>query len=159
MSSPIQSSHCLQTLTVYHRTDDFIIASISQNTLLFHLQDNNTICRLDPSPTGFITGEPTIAVSNLRKRIPPKPGQSSSKYMDSSFVVQVTPSAVTVLEYDISLDVHTRIAQPWKPDAEPGGKPRSILAADVNPSQIVVALSGRTLALLNLDEEGNVQFA
>ena len=97
-------------------------------------------------------------MNNLARRTK-KPGTTSSTYEDSPLVVQVTPKRVVLVEYDALLDVH-RVASEWAP-SEQGvtWSGREIVLASVNSSQIVLALKGGRVAVLNLNEEGGLNLA
>ncbi len=73
-------------------------------------------------------------------------------------MVQVTPKSVNLLEYDATLKTFNRVGAGWTPEQGSNKRPREIVAASVNASQFVVALSGGTVVLLNLgyDDQLNV---
>lgn len=85
-------------------------------------------------------------------------GTSTSIYVDSSLVVQVTKSGVGLFEYDMALGEYVKVGDRWTPSKEgTGWTGREIVAADVNSSQFIVALSGCRLVLLNLSEKDEFQ--
>jgi DNA damage-binding protein 1 len=78
-------------------------------------------------------------------------------YVDSSLVVQVTKTGVWLAEYDMALGQYTKAGDGWVPGrvqgVGSGWNGRTIVAAGVNASQVVVALSGARLVVLNLNEK------
>jgi DNA damage-binding protein 1 len=77
-------------------------------------------------------------------------------YIDSSLVVQVTKNGAVLVEYDMALGEYTKVGDRWEPGGVgrgTGWSGRTVVAAAVNASQIVVALSGARLVLLNLSEK------
>jgi len=69
----------------------------------------------------------------------------------------VTKTGVALVEYDMALGEHTKVGDGWAPDMDQGvgsgWNGRMIVAAGVNASQVVIALSGARLVLLNLSEK------
>lgn len=89
---------------------------------------------------GFAYNSTTIAAGNLVQRTT-SPTNKSMYDEASSIMAQVTPSAVYLL------DLNLRIVQDtWRP----GTTGIAIVAADISPSQICVALSGGKIVLLNV---------
>ena len=86
--------------------------------------------------------KPTLAFSNFYKR-------QDGKYVDSSLIVQVVPSGAFLLEWDTTMGNYMERAT-WKVEntALYGAKPLEIVAANVNGSQVALALSGGTRAVL-----------
>ena len=100
--------------------------------------------------------EPTIALANVRRR--ERIGNTST-YVDSPWIVQVTARAVLLLEYDLVQQTFVQVGRPWVPqDYESKWTSKEIVAASINPSQIVIALSGGVVALLNTDAVGGIAF-
>jgi DNA damage-binding protein 1 len=144
-----------------HRTDGYFLATTLHETYFYRLDNENTITFVEPASTGFITNQRTLAATNIPRRLS-KQGQGASTYANSSLVVQVTASAVTVLEFDMALDVYTRVGQQWTVNSmaaqDPSWNGREIVVASVNPSQFTLGLSGSRIALLNLGNEDQLQF-
>jgi DNA damage-binding protein 1 len=91
-------------------------------------------------------------MSNIAKRVPKTSGKSTSTYADSSFVVQVTTNEVLLIDVDQSLGIPVIIGKPWTPRSVEAWQDKQIVAASINASQIMLALSGGVLVLLNLDQ-------
>ena len=97
----------------------------------------------------------TLAISNIQRRIPAE-GTTPSTYVDSSLVVQVVPEGILLLNYDPSLRQYTRVGNLWTLDKFSDGNianwaSREIVAADINASQVVIALNHGRLVLLNFE--------
>jgi len=75
--------------------------------------------------------------------------------------VQITPKAVILLEYEPILGEYTQVGESWKPDQleipNRAHISHDIVAASVNPSQFVLALTRRILVLLNLTDDNKFQ--
>lgn len=114
---------------------------------------------MDPSAAGFTISVPTLALSNVAKRVTKTvAGRTTSSYGNSSLIVQVTSQSVNVLEFDEGLGLFNAVGVPWTPQGhDPVWSGREIVAATVNASQIVLGLSGGRLALLNLNEANQLQ--
>lgn len=103
--------------------------------------------------SGLTANQPTLALANVMRRVPGMSGASA--YVDSPFVVQVTPVGVSVLEMDPELGNTSFIGSlileesPWKN--------KRVVAASVNASQVVIALEGGVILYFNLDEHGHLQ--
>lgn len=130
--------------------------STLQETHVFHFDDASSISCIDGNKNaGFITNLPSITVSNIVRCTRNREGRS--EYADSGLVVQVVSNALLLLEYDSGLREYTRVGEAWALEkfADPGeeGKwrGREIVAASVNASQVVLALSWGRVVLLTLD--------
>lgn len=87
-------------------------------------------------------------------------GQQSSTYGNSSLVVQVTPKGACLLEFDLGLSEYTRVGQLWTPEKQGHGwQGRDIVAASVNPSQFVLALSYARVVVMNLNGDDEFQIS
>jgi len=71
--------------------------------------------------------------------------QGKSSYVNSQLVVQATRHGAYIFNYDAALGSFSTHASGW----EIGGK--EVVAASVNPSQILLALTGGRLVALKLD--------
>ncbi len=109
---------------------------------------------MDASAEGLETSVPTLALSNIARRVTKTAGgRTTSSYADSSLVVQVTNQCINLLEFDEALGLYHLTGEPWTPQGhDDTWRGREIVAASVNASQIVIGLSGGRLALLNLNE-------
>ena len=118
--------------------------------LRFEDDEGTTVSSVGGSDKGFLLSR-TLAVSNIQRRIQGPP----SAYVDSSLVVQVVPEGLLLLNYDPGLREHSRVGDLWKLDKISDGYSswagREIVAADINASQVIVALSRGNLVQLNLD--------
>lgn len=68
--------------------------------------------------------------------------------------MQVTPKGVNLVEYDDALNTFTRVGSGWflQEQDNPAWKSREIVAAHLNSSQFVLALSRGTVVVLNLKD-------
>lgn len=123
-----------------------LVVSTVNETRLFQINDqgaNTTFQRVESAPyNGLVTKKPTLAFSNFYKR-------QDSKYVDSSLVVQVVPNGAFLLEWDATMGNYMERAT-WKVEntALYDAKPLEIVAANVNGSQVALALSGGRRAVL-----------
>jgi DNA damage-binding protein 1 len=143
-------------LNLSARTTSHIVVSTLQEThvLRFEGDQGTMVSNVGGSDKGFLSSR-TLAVSNIQRRIPGTPGTPSA-YVDSSLVVQVVPEGLLLLDYDFSLREYTRIGDLWTLDKFSDGNTaswanREIVAADINPSQVVIALNHGRLVQLILD--------
>ncbi|KIK96855.1 hypothetical protein PAXRUDRAFT_10541 [Paxillus rubicundulus Ve08.2h10] len=138
------------------RENTHIVVTTLHETHVFRFEDDRgtTVSSVGGSQNGFMTSCRTLAVSNIRRRIL-KDRSPSSVYIDSSLVVQVVPKGLLLLNYDPAMREYTRIGDLWTLDKFADGNGswagREIVAADINASQIVIALNYGRLVLLNLD--------
>ena len=120
------------------------------------MDEHDAATRVEAASAGFVLNEPTLALANIRKRAIEN-GRSS--YVDSRCVIQVTARTITLVEYDPILQTFNRVGDVWTPEKENAAwKGREIVAASLNPSQFVVALSGGAILLFNTDDKGNLSF-
>lgn len=137
------------------RTTTHFVVSTLQETLVFRFEDDQgtMISGVGGSDKGFLSSR-TLAVSNIQRRIRGD-GSTPSAYVDSSLVVQVVPEGLLLLNYDSSLREYTRIGDLWTldkfSDSNAASWNREIVAADINASQVVIALEHGRLVLLILD--------
>ena len=117
-------------------------------------EDEERLWYMDPiTVSGLTSNQPTLALANVMRRVPGMSGASA--YVDSPFVVQVTPVRVSVLEMDSELGTTSFVGSltleesPWKN--------KRVVAASINASQVVVALEGGIIVYFNLDEHGHLQ--
>ncbi|KAF9219239.1 hypothetical protein BS17DRAFT_431256 [Gyrodon lividus] len=137
--------------------DTHIVVSTLHETYVFRFEDDRgtMVSSVGSSQNGFMTSCRTLAVSNILRRIP-KDGSTRSVYTDSSLVIQVVPEGLLLLNYDPAMREHTRIGDIWTLDKFADGDlgswvGREIVAADINASQVAIALNYGRLVLLNLN--------
>lgn len=128
-------------------TDSRILVSTLQSTHLFEINDggnSTSLYCIKGALTGLVFDSPTLAFGNIARRITDANGKSS--YANSQLVVQVTPRGAFLLEYDVVMGTYVQHSR-WE---ERG---REVVAASVNPSQVVLALNGGRLVALNITQE------
>ncbi|KAG9315581.1 CPSF A subunit region-domain-containing protein [Chiua virens] len=141
---PLRDSYQAQTTT-------HIIVSTLQETFVLRFEDDQKT--LVSSDKGFLLDR-TLAVSNIQERRQ-TPGDGPA-YVDSSMVVQVVPRGILLLKYDSRLREYTRIGDLWTldkfADGDASWASRKIVAADINATQVVIALNHGRLVVLNLSD-------
>ena len=136
----------LCSMSIVFRKHNYLVVSTLNETHLFQINDqgvNTTFRRVESAPyNGFVTKKPTFAFSNFYKR-------QGGEYVDSSLVVQVVPNGVFLLEWDATMGNYMERAA-WKVEntASYDARPPEIVAANVNGSQVALALSGGRRAVL-----------
>lgn len=115
--------------------------------------------RVDSTNSPFVTTAPTLALSNISRRTTTiVAGKTTSSYVDSALVVQVTEKGIRVLEFDEDLGVFHTVGDGWSPQSlDHTWQGRDVVAASVNASQFVLAFRGGRLALFNLADGGTVK--
>lgn len=137
------------------RSDTHIVLSTLHETHILRIDGRDTLTRLEPGSSALVTNQPTLALSNIARRVQRTgPSGTISAYTDSAYVVQITPKSVNLFEYDSTLQTFNRVGTEWIPEQGGSRRPPEIVAASVNASQFVVALSGGTVVLLNLGFDG-----
>ncbi|OSD07132.1 hypothetical protein PYCCODRAFT_1449240 [Trametes coccinea BRFM310] len=137
-----------------------LVVSTLRETLVFSLTGKDTITHLEPSVAGLATSVPTYALGNIpRRQTIITGGRSTSSYVDSPLVVQITSEGVQLLEYDATLSNFSAVGQGWFPKklGDTGLAGKEIVGAAMSPSQFVVGLSGGRLVLLNLGTNDALQ--
>ncbi|KAL0960839.1 hypothetical protein HGRIS_005855 [Hohenbuehelia grisea] len=138
--------------------DTHIAFSTSNTTHVLQLNGagSQTMTRVEQTATGHVLHEPTIAMANVTLRS--TLGGSSSYREESAMVVQVTKSGAFLLEYNEAFQQWIRIAA-WELQTQNHyGAPVEIIAADINPSQILLALTGCRVYLLNIRNPEKPEF-
>jgi len=132
------------------------VVSTPRETHLFRVdEDEGRLWYMDPiTVSGLFTDQPTLALANVMRRLPGKSGASA--YGDSSFVVQVTPVGISVLEMDPELGTSSFIGSLILAET-PTWKDKRVVAASINASQVVIALDGGVIASFGLNEHGHLQ--
>ena len=140
------------------RDNSHVIVSVLQETYVFRFEDDKgtTVSSVGGSDKCFLSSQ-TSAVSNIQWRIP----GLLSAYVDSSLVVQIVPEGLLLLNYDPLLREYTRVGDLWTLDKISNGNSswagRAVVAADMNASQVVIALSSGRLVQFNLDGDCSVK--
>ncbi|KAI0311510.1 CPSF A subunit region-domain-containing protein [Amylostereum chailletii] len=130
------------------KVDKYILATDGHTSQLLHLTQANTVQRIESAQGGFVTNEPTLVARNIANRVINQARKTS--YQNSPWIVQVTPRRILVVEHDDVLDTNTQLAN-WLPPNE-----SEIVAAALNPSQLVIALSRGALMFLRFNEQGGI---
>ncbi|KAG6333787.1 hypothetical protein ID866_5298 [Astraeus odoratus] len=137
-----------------------LAVSTLERTHVFHFNEEHgtMVSSVPASPAGFETLTCTLTISNILRRT--RSGSAQSSYEDSSLVIQVVPRGLLLLEFDPGTGQFSRKGGLWTldkfADNEIQGRSFSgqeIVAADINASQIVIALSYRWLLQLKLEGE------
>ena len=140
--------------------DSHILVSTLQSTSLFKINDVNGTLSLSyvegDALSGLRVDVPTLAFANVARRV--KVGNAPAKYENSSLVVQVTARGVFLLELDPVIGSHVEVNR-WIPEGQGtfGERQRDIVAASVNPSQVVIALHGGKLIVLSIAEKDELR--
>jgi DNA damage-binding protein 1 len=126
------------------RRDTHLLISTLHSTRLFALDSTSVLARMESS--AFVANTRTLAAGHLVRR------DVQGAYGESSLIAQVAPGGVVIAEYTPALRTHSRLSI-WKPAdlADGWGKDKEIVGASLSASQLVLALSGCLLVLLNLD--------
>lgn len=127
--------------------DAYILVSTLQASHLFRIDNsgnNTTLSHMQES--GLATNQRTLAFGNVMRRL----DNGGYSALNSQLVVQVTPEGVLLLDYDMTLDVYEHCGG-FKPDNA------TVVAADVNSSQVLLALSNRHLVLLSVQQNNTLQ--
>jgi len=132
------------------------VVSTPRETHLFRVdEDEERLWYMDPiTVSGLVTNRPTLALANVMRRLPGMSGTSA--YGDSSFVVQVTPAGISVLEMDPELGT-TSFVGSLVLEETATWKGKRVVAASINASQVVIALEGGVIASFSLNEHGHLQ--
>ena len=130
------------------------MVSTPRETHLFRVdEDEERLWYMDPiTVSGLVTNQPTLALANVMRRLPGVSGASA--YGDSSFVAQVTPAGIFVLEMDPELGTTSSIGSILVEDSAWKGK--RVVAASINASQVIIALDGGVIASFALNELGHL---
>lgn len=124
---------------------------------IFKLGGLDSISHIDAAGSGFSTLFPTLAMSNLVKWTPATAARPNVTYTDSSFVAQVTTNEVLLFDFDQALGIPIACGESWSPKKTKDWQNKRIVAASINASQILLALSGGILVLLKVDERDQLQ--
>ncbi|THH31175.1 hypothetical protein EUX98_g3000 [Antrodiella citrinella] len=141
------------------QTHSHLLISTSYESYILRLDGAETMTRLDSKNSPFVTTAPTLALSNISRRTTTNVGgKTTSSYVDSALVVQVTEKGIRVLEFDEDLGVFHVVGDGWSPQSlDHTWQGRDVVAASVNASQFVLAFRGGRLALFNLADGGIVK--
>ncbi|KAL4064854.1 CPSF A subunit region-domain-containing protein [Scleroderma yunnanense] len=133
-----------------------LIVSTLERTHVFRLDGdrNATVSSIRNNPASFETSSRTLAVANVMRRTRTA---GASTYEDSSLVIQVVPRGLLLLEYDQGSGEFARKGGLWTLDkfADTALQGQSflgqeIVAADINASQVIIALSYRWVLQISL---------
>ncbi|KAI0647974.1 CPSF A subunit region-domain-containing protein [Trametes meyenii] len=141
------------------RSHTHLVVSTIRETLVLSFAGKETVTHVDPSVAGFATHAPTFALGNIpRRQSTTTAGRTTSSYVDSPLVAQITPEGVRLVEYDPTLHAFSAVGKGWSPnELQLNGSTSEIVAAAMSPSQFVVGLRGGRLALLNLGTNDALQ--
>ncbi|GLB38302.1 putative CPSF A subunit region [Lyophyllum shimeji] len=129
-------SHILaSTLEASHL---FRIDDAGGDTTLTHVQETGLTDK-----SGLITNLPTLAFGNVTHRVKGPSGKAN--YLNSQLVVQVTRQGATLLQYDVATGLFQQVAG-WTLNG------LQVVAASVNPSQVLLALNGGRLVCLGMED-------
>ena len=124
----------------YH---SYLVTSTLHSTKVFRIESAGVIASVEPTTDSFVTESPTLCVSNVTPL-----SSVTQTYPASSFVVQVTSKAVYLLEFNSGLDEFT-LQTRW----EVSSIGSEIVAASVNPSQVLLGLKGSRVVALALQDD------
>ncbi|KAJ3503729.1 hypothetical protein NLJ89_g8306 [Agrocybe chaxingu] len=126
--------------------DSHLFVSTANESHLFRINDlGSNISFEQIQPSGLATNRPTLAFSNLSKR-------EKMEYVDSSLVVQVLHNGVFLFEWSSTMKTYEEKSH-WTPPERPQKPTPEIVAADINASQIALALSGGIVVVLNIESD------
>ncbi|KAI0337556.1 hypothetical protein BDW22DRAFT_1363933 [Trametopsis cervina] len=139
--------------------DTHILVSTLHGSHLLRIDGRDTFTHIDKASAGFDVDQPTLALANIPRRVQKADpaGALVSSYVNSAYIIQVTPKGVNLLEYDTILRIFNRIGTGWVPDRGASRRGPEIVAADLNASQFVVALSGGSVVVLNFGFNGQLE--
>lgn len=135
-----------------------IIISTLNETHLFKLAGSlDSIEHVDAEAGGRSHVGPTLAVSNIPKLIPGNASKPNATYENSTFVIKVTTTEVICFDFDHVLG-DPNIIETWSPKEQSTvWHSKYIVAASVNPSQILLALNGGILVSLRFNGAGGFE--
>ncbi|KAH8104484.1 mono-functional DNA-alkylating methyl methanesulfonate N-term-domain-containing protein [Cristinia sonorae] len=137
----------------------YLLVSTSYESFVLRMDGHDLFTKLEATNSPFVTSSPTLALSNISRRVTTSiGGKTTSSYVDSALVVQVTAKGIRILEFDDAVGVFHVVGEGWSPDTlDHTWRNREVVAASVNASQFVLALSGGRLALLNMADDRTVK--
>ncbi|KAG6837618.1 hypothetical protein H0H93_006139 [Arthromyces matolae] len=130
--------------------DAHLLVSTLEATHILRIDDESDSAHLTSvndagltGQSGLVVNEPTLAFGNVARRVI----GSSNKimYQNSKFVVQVTKQSVAMYNYDTISKTYEKVAS-WDL------KGSVIVAADLNASQVVLAMRGGRLLALTIED-------
>ncbi|KAK2459647.1 hypothetical protein APHAL10511_008292 [Amanita phalloides] len=137
-----------------------LLVSTLQSTLLFKISKLSGKLSLSyvegDALSGLRADTLTLAFANVARRV--KVGNAPATYENSSLAVQVTPHGVFLFEMDPVTGSYTEVRR-WIPEGQGafGEKQRDIVAASINPSQVLVAMHGGKLVVLSIAEKDELR--
>ncbi|KAJ7069995.1 mono-functional DNA-alkylating methyl methanesulfonate N-term-domain-containing protein [Mycena amicta] len=139
-----------------------ILISTLDSSQALEIQAPDKLNRVDSLSGGFVSGR-TFAARNIQHAVVRPAVRRGGKeiqpatvsYKGTSFVVQVTKTGAFLLDFE--MESTWEKAGEIKPDTVGGGVVTGleIVAADINSTQTVLALSNGALACLELNDAGN----
>ncbi|KAJ7202805.1 mono-functional DNA-alkylating methyl methanesulfonate N-term-domain-containing protein [Mycena pura] len=132
--------------------DSHVLVSTLEETHAFEFKGNDTLERVEPLGVGFAPGR-TLAARNVQRVIVHEANHRTKapervEYSDTPLVVQVTSDGAYLLEFEmetfnevVKFDVTKRGHQ---------DQTLQVVAADINPSQVVLALNNGNLLCLEV---------
>jgi len=125
----------------WNRYHEMIVVSTIENTQIFRIDNQHTFSAEPSSAQGFSTNERTICAGNLAQKL------ADGKY-PCQYVAQVTATGVYLVKYNETLRQYDR-EDGW--DAQERLGPNSKIAvASINNSQVLLALGGGRIVVLNV---------
>ena len=145
--------HCPLTNSLTSELTHIIVSTLDRTHAFYLDNDKAMVSSVRSSQTSFETSTRTLAVANIMRR---NRVAGSSIYEDSSLVIQIVPQGLLLLEYDLGSGEFTCKGNLWTLDkfADPHLQQsflQEIVAADINASQVIVALSYRWVVQIVLD--------
>ncbi|CAA7261433.1 unnamed protein product [Cyclocybe aegerita] len=126
--------------------DSHLFVSTANGSHLFRINDLGSNISFEQMPSSGLTiNKPTLAFSNLSKR-------ERMEYIDSSLVVQVLQNGAFFFEWSSTTNTYEEKAR-WMPPERPQKPTPEIVAADINASQVALALSGGIVVVLNIESD------
>ncbi|KAG6878094.1 hypothetical protein C0993_012421 [Termitomyces sp. T159_Od127] len=131
--------------------DSQILVSTLEKTHLLRINDAGSSTTLTyvketglTHDSGLVTDVPTLAFGNVARRVIGSSGKPA--YQNSQFVVQVTKKGAIMYKYDTFTKLYEKIAGSDLSGSE-------VVAADLNASQVFLALAGGRLVALTIEDQ------
>jgi DNA damage-binding protein 1 len=155
------ASNCsaIQPLTSHCSFDSHILISTLQHTHAFELQGSDKLVAVESISLGFAPGR-TLAARNIQRAVV-KPAAmrgnvvsapERTEYKGTALVVQVTANGAFLLEFDMQSFTQIHNYDVTSRGDRPG---LQVVAASINPTQTVLALSNGKLLCLELNQNTN----
>ncbi|KAF7291738.1 CPSF-A domain-containing protein [Mycena chlorophos] len=154
----------LVTMFAFKRISDdsHILVSTLETSQVMEIEARDKLQRIDPASSGFVAAR-TLAAKNIQapvvrpavRRAGREIQPASVGYKATSFVVQVTKTGAFLFDFQMESEWE-RISEVSVASLSSGVDGLEIVAADINASQTVLALSNGSLACLEVDETGKM---